>query len=181
MEQKKPDPPADPLPPRSPSLDRSESSLPPHLRPSVFEVPVTPDITRAAYDPFGSRGGDGTSESYFDQYHKDIDHELVASPGLVPTDLKGNFHAQVLAGAEGSKEFLRQLKIAVMGSRRESISEIRKTSPDLSLSGNIISATFNIPHSLKYRKGADWVSAAVFSRAPPSVVGAGRAKSGWWG
>ncbi|KAK1752893.1 trehalose-phosphatase [Echria macrotheca] len=156
MEQKKADPPADPPAVRPPPLDRSESSLPPHLRPSVTEVPVTPDITRAAYDPFGSTGGDGSSEGYFDQYHKDIDHALAASPGLVPTDLKGDFDAQVLAGAEGSKEFLRKLKIAVMGSRRESISEIRKTSPDLSLSGNIISATFNIPHSLKYRKGADW-------------------------
>lgn len=41
--------------------------------------------------------------------------------------------------------------------RRESLSEIRAANPDLALSGNIISATFNTPHSFKYRKGGDWV------------------------
>lgn len=42
--------------------------------------------------------------------------------------------------------------------RRESLSEIRASHPDLALSGNIISATFNIPHAFTYRKGGDWVS-----------------------
>jgi trehalose 6-phosphate synthase/phosphatase len=41
--------------------------------------------------------------------------------------------------------------------RRESLSEIRAANPDLALSGNIISATFNTPHSFVYRKGGDWV------------------------
>ncbi|GKU20121.1 unnamed protein product [Fusarium langsethiae] len=40
--------------------------------------------------------------------------------------------------------------------RRESLSEIRAANPDLALSGNIISATFNTPHSFVYRKGGDW-------------------------
>ncbi|KKA27334.1 hypothetical protein TD95_002300 [Thielaviopsis punctulata] len=41
--------------------------------------------------------------------------------------------------------------------RRESLSTIRAANPDLSLSGNVISATFNIPHSVKYRsKDGDW-------------------------
>ncbi|POR35315.1 Trehalose-phosphatase [Tolypocladium paradoxum] len=40
--------------------------------------------------------------------------------------------------------------------RRESLTEIRAANPDLALSGNIISATFNIPHALTYHKGADW-------------------------
>ncbi|KYK62057.1 putative trehalose-6-phosphate synthase/trehalose phosphatase [Drechmeria coniospora] len=40
--------------------------------------------------------------------------------------------------------------------RRESLSEIRAADPDLALTGNIISATFNIPHALTYHKGADW-------------------------
>ncbi|KAH7327801.1 family 20 glycosyltransferase [Stachybotrys elegans] len=39
---------------------------------------------------------------------------------------------------------------------RESLSDIRAANPDLLLSGNIISATFNIPHSFTYRKGGDW-------------------------
>lgn len=51
--------------------------------------------------------------------------------------------------------------------RRESLSEIRAANPDLALSGNIISATFNTPHAFKYRKGGDWVRA---SRALSSVL-----------
>lgn len=42
--------------------------------------------------------------------------------------------------------------------RRESLSEIRASNPDLALTGNIISATFTIPHSFAYKKGGDWVS-----------------------
>ncbi|KAJ6441410.1 trehalose-phosphatase [Purpureocillium lavendulum] len=40
--------------------------------------------------------------------------------------------------------------------RRQSLSEIRAANPDLALSGNIISATFNIPHALTYKKDGDW-------------------------
>ncbi|KAM3429036.1 hypothetical protein NHJ13734_008340 [Beauveria thailandica] len=40
--------------------------------------------------------------------------------------------------------------------RRESLSEILAANPELSLSGSIISAAFNIPHALTYRKGGDW-------------------------
>lgn len=43
--------------------------------------------------------------------------------------------------------------------RRESLSEIRAANPELSLTGNIISATFNIPHAVTYHKGGAWVSA----------------------
>lgn len=42
--------------------------------------------------------------------------------------------------------------------RRESLSDIRASNPDLALTGNIISATFTIPHSFAYRKGGEWVS-----------------------
>ncbi|KAJ4862659.1 glycosyltransferase family 20 domain-containing protein [Trichoderma breve] len=40
--------------------------------------------------------------------------------------------------------------------RRESLSEIRAANPELSLTGNIISATFNIPHAVTYHKGGAW-------------------------
>ncbi|KOS23365.1 Trehalose-phosphatase [Escovopsis weberi] len=40
--------------------------------------------------------------------------------------------------------------------RRESLSDIRSSHPELALSGNIISATFTIPHALTYQKGGDW-------------------------
>ncbi|KAK2061700.1 hypothetical protein LY76DRAFT_643718, partial [Colletotrichum caudatum] len=53
------------------------------------------------------------------------------------------------------RDILKRMTLAAMG-RRESLSQIRASNPDLQLSGNIISATFNIPHSLRYRKGSDW-------------------------
>lgn len=45
-----------------------------------------------------------------------------------------------------------------MGSNtdRDALMDIREANPDLALSGNIISATFNIPHMLSYRPGSDW-------------------------
>jgi trehalose 6-phosphate synthase/phosphatase len=162
MEQQKPDEgtrsPNDARPTR---LEHAESSLPPHFRPSNYEVPVTPGITREAYEsdhgtptPVAGQSREG---EYFSA--KDIDHALAASPGPIGVDIGAeDFQAKIIEGAENSKDFLRRLSFAVMGGRRDSISEIRKTSPNLSLTGNIISATFNIPHSLKYRKGADWVS-----------------------
>jgi trehalose 6-phosphate synthase/phosphatase len=198
MEQKKPDPKGAPAPSdaRPPRLERAESSLPPHFRPSNYEVPVTPGITREAYDseqdsptPVAGRSGES---GYFSA--KDIDHALAASPGPIGLDSgEENFEAKLAEGAEESKDFLRRLSLAVMGGRRESISEIRKTSPDLSLTGGIISATFNIPHSLKYRKGADWVSCSSFACFPlplslnqiswQAVVRFGGVvpRFGWWG
>lgn len=41
--------------------------------------------------------------------------------------------------------------------RRESLTEIKDAAPDLSLSGNVISATFVTPHHITYHKGGEWV------------------------
>ena len=172
MEQKK----ADPQPASQASTStvasrpavpsRNESSLPPHYRPSITEVPVTPGITREAYEPDFLAAGDGSVDpDYFAQGVSD--HAIAASPAPVrpvysPQD---SFNSLIAAGASESTEFLRRLNKAVMGDHRESISDIQKSSPSLGLSGNIISATFNIPHSLKYHKGTDWVSFMVLSPA----------------
>lgn len=165
MEQKKPDPPQpasqastskSTLAPHRPAVpSRNESLLPPHYRPSITEVPVTPGITREAYE-------DGSVHpDYFSQ--KVSDHAIAASPAPVRPAYSSqhSFNSLIAAGASESTEFLRRLNTAVMGDHRESISDIRKSSPSLGLSGNIISATFNIPHSLKYHKGTDWVSLTV--------------------
>ena len=50
-----------------------------------------------------------------------------------------------------------QPRLPTIMARRQSLSEIRASNPDLSLSGNIISATFNIPHNFTYQKSGDWV------------------------
>ncbi|KAK7700957.1 hypothetical protein SLS64_010551 [Diaporthe eres] len=52
-------------------------------------------------------------------------------------------------------DILRRMSKASRG-RRQTLSEIKSAFPALSLSGNVISATFNMPHSLRYRKGNDW-------------------------
>jgi trehalose 6-phosphate synthase/phosphatase len=159
--------PAENNPPRPGVPDRAESSLPPHLRPSVIEVPVTPGITREAYESESSdkaNGADGAEHpepGYFSRH--DVDHALAASPAPDTTNREGqSFQNKIDTGVQESTEFMRRLSIAVMHPptetpAAESMSDIRSISPDLALTGNIISATFNIPHSVKYRKGDDWV------------------------
>ena len=58
-----------------------------------------------------------------------------------------------------SKKRQKTSSATVMEATQETMAAIREKNPDLALSGNVISVTFNIPHSLEYRKGADWVSA----------------------
>jgi trehalose 6-phosphate synthase/phosphatase len=163
--------PAEPNNARPVVPERADSFLPPHLRPSVTEVPVTPDITEANGKSDGAAGVVG-EPGYFSRH--DVDHAIAASPGPDSTNREGQtFQNKIDTGAKEGTDFMKRLSVAVMGSptniapslapgpeistpSRESMSDIRAISPDLALTGNIISATFNIPHSLKYRKGADW-------------------------
>jgi trehalose 6-phosphate synthase/phosphatase len=129
-----------------------KSPYPPPIDSSVTAEPlpfeaVTPGIQPSTYLSHSSSGSD--SPSYFSQ----SDHRLItAEPGTIAQS-----PSEAAAGATSVGEILRRMSLATMG-RRESLTEIRATNPDLALSGNIISAAFNIPHSFKYRKGADWVS-----------------------
>ncbi|KAK4164658.1 putative glycosyltransferase [Cladorrhinum sp. PSN259] len=139
--------------PIRPTPERNDSFLPPHLRASVTEVPVTPDISQDTYNS-GTSDPETAPEGYFNRAA--IDHAIASSPAPQNTAQEGqSFETKVAVGAQEGKDWLKRLGLAAMG-RRESLSDIRAISPDLALSGNIISATFNIPHSLKYRKGADW-------------------------
>lgn len=156
-----------PIPSRPAVPDRGESSLPPHLRPSVTRVPVTPGITRETYESESSDKSSGAAATeapgrpegsdYFSR--RSVDHALAASPLPGVTNQEGqSFQNKVDIGAQEGTNFLRRLSAAAIGAApAETMSDIRAMSPELALSGNIISATFNIPHSLKYRKGADWV------------------------
>lgn len=164
---------AQPVPTRPGVPERSETFLPPHLRASVTNVPVTPGITREAYeseqsDRSGGAEGPRIAEpgGYFTR--READHAIAASPDRETTNQTGqSFQSKIDTGAQEGKDFLRRLSVAAMGSAgsgsgsMESLSDVRATHPDLALTGNIISATFNIPHSLKYRKGSDWVSAIL--------------------
>jgi trehalose 6-phosphate synthase/phosphatase len=98
----------------------------------------------------GSDSADHEGQSYFSSSDRNV---VTSEPELIPQS-----PSEAAAGAQSGADILRRMSLVAMG-RRESLSEIRAANPDLSLSGNIISATFNIPHAFKYRKGTDWVSA----------------------
>jgi len=141
--------------------ERAESALPPNLRQSVTAVPVTPGIGLSTYSSGDESLGpkklgqarQGTPGGYF--------HNQSQKPVASPDPIDDNTALQDKTGSESGADLLRRMSRPTMSGRRESISEYRAANPDLPLSGNIISATFNIPHTLRYHKGSAWVSCLV--------------------
>ncbi|KAL2268031.1 hypothetical protein VTJ83DRAFT_2877 [Remersonia thermophila] len=119
------------------------------------EVPVTPGITKEAYESEAAeQNGDALRTDYFSRHQ--ADHAMAPSPALNPSAFEGQpFEKQLETGVREGVDYLRRVSEAALHPS-ESLSDIRAICPDLSLTGNIISATFNIPHTVKYRKGADW-------------------------
>lgn len=126
-----------------PILPASQASIHPGLHPSVTNVPVTPGIEAGEY----ASGSSGVDE---DSYFKRDIHRLrmAQSP------------SEAASGAKTNQEILRRMSFGGTRGRRESLSDVdpRAAHPSLGLSGGLISATFCIPHSLRFRKGADWVN-----------------------
>lgn len=103
---------------------------PPQSTDLSFEA-VTPGIDPRAYlAKSETRRGDGPNSSYFSRA------DTVISPQ-----------------SQARNSLVRQPTME----RLESLSDIRAANPDLHLSGNIISATFNAPHAFTYRKNGQWV------------------------
>jgi trehalose 6-phosphate synthase/phosphatase len=125
-------------------LGRQES-VHPGRRPSLTEVPVTPGIDLGEYNSGSSTG----EPSYFTHNINNLRNAMAQSP------------SDAASGAKSHHEILRRMSLSSPGlQRKESLVDVdpRAANPSLGLSGGVISATFCIPHSLKYRKGADWVS-----------------------
>jgi trehalose 6-phosphate synthase/phosphatase len=120
-----------------------QESVHPGLRPSLTKVPVTPGIHPGEYTP----GKSGDSPSYFSHDISKVRETMAQSP------------SDAASGAKSNQEILRRMSLAGGLKRQDSLNEIdpRAANPSLGLSGGVISATFCIPHSLQYRKGADWV------------------------
>lgn len=140
-----------------PSLNErtaTESSLPPHHRLSLIAIPVTPGIEVRTYFQESGRSSQA-SGSYF---HFRPPNEVAASPDSLDDNTMSSSSPQGTADAASMSghDILRRMSRSSRG-RRESLSDIRAAYPSLPLTGNVISATFSMPHSLKYRKGADWV------------------------
>jgi trehalose 6-phosphate synthase/phosphatase len=127
-------------------LHQGQGSLATSLR--FAAEAATPGIHLSTYQPEATPQDEiFETPSYFSQ----ADRPISAEPEAIATSPR-----EAAAGAKTGQDILRRMSLAAMG-RRESLSEIRSGNPDLALSGNIISATFNIPHAFRYRKGADWV------------------------
>lgn len=142
------------------SSDESDD-LPPHFRSSIVNIPVTPGIGKTTYFSHESSRDNGKhnkqdagSPSYFSIPHADD----VASPDPLDNEMAAVTPDGGDSAPISGHDILRRMSKSSRN-RRESVDDIRSAYPSLSLSGNVISATFNMPHSLKYRKGADWVSA----------------------
>ncbi|KAJ0311317.1 uncharacterized protein N0V96_009128 [Colletotrichum fioriniae] len=145
----------------------------PVLRSIALSDAVTPGIHQHTYNSAdSSRAQSPSGSSYFppsnytthddDSHHQqpptsnsnNITSNPTSSPANAATNTTTTNNSKV-PPSPGPGDILKRMTLAAMG-RRESLSQIRSANPDLQLSGNIISATFNIPHSLKYRKGSDW-------------------------
>lgn len=120
-------------PPRPLAPQRGES-LHPGQHPDITNVPVTPGIDVGEY---GS-GDKHSGSSYF---------------GSDMARLRGQ-----MSQAETGKDLLKKMTLSSKDQTPEVEPDPKTANPSLSLSGSVISATFCIPHSLEYRKGADWVS-----------------------
>lgn len=137
-----------------------ESPLPPALDDSITQVPVTPGIHGSTY--FDTGRDDDKDDDYDERgerrgYFGPQMRDMVSSPvGLGLGDDGLGPQAADPASAP-DPEIRKRIGMPRAATRKESLTNIRALNPDLSLSGNIISATFNIPYSLEYRKGADWV------------------------
>ncbi|CAK7229926.1 hypothetical protein SCUCBS95973_007396 [Sporothrix curviconia] len=143
-------------------------NLPPHERDAVTRVPVTPDFDADAVTTPALHSYTHTHDGHADSTRPAAEDDP-ADP-VSPSDKQAAPVAGILGNSKSGADLLRNAlqnnvktasktatTTASMANRRSSLTDIRNSNPDLALSGNIISATFNIPHSLNYRKGADWV------------------------
>jgi trehalose 6-phosphate synthase/phosphatase len=123
----------------------------PGLRSSLVNVPVTPGIHLGEYASESSSGGSRPTTGYFQHDISKLRETMAQSP------------TEAASGATSNRDILRRMSLTGGRKRTHSIAEIdpRAANPTLSLSGGIISATFCIPYSLQYRKGADWVSTPI--------------------
>ncbi|KAI0436789.1 trehalose-phosphatase [Xylaria telfairii] len=144
--------------PAESSSEDSSPNLPPHKRTANINVPVTPDIHRATYQtPALQRSADTESQGYFTKDPRT--HDRSGRPDLqhqAPDDTGApSFLSDLIRGAMSGEEMLRRMSQAVVGGN-ESISDIKAVAPDLGLTGNIISATFTAPHTIKYHNNGEW-------------------------
>lgn len=134
----------------------TDSPLAPHQRTAADDIPVTPGEGLRTYEAESVLPGrePAGSSSYFSTnpggYNANSQDSLDDDMAVQSPEADG-------AAALSGEDILRRMSQSSRG-RRETVGDVKAAWPSLPLSGDIISATFNMPHSLKYRKGEDWVS-----------------------
>lgn len=137
-----------------------EEDLPAHQRQSVTSIPVTPGIHSSTYSHASNQSRtQSESPNYFSRNPEQADRRPSKVPEADESSQAGTGGAssptEASRGTMSGQEVLRRMSLSSRG-RRESISDIKAAVPDLALTGNIISATFTLPYSLKYRNGGEW-------------------------
>ncbi|KAI2631227.1 trehalose-phosphatase [Xylaria nigripes] len=130
------------------TFDNHSPDLLAHQRLANITIPVTPDIHRATYQtPASQRYCDAECLDYFTlDLNKNDCSFKVGDKGQPPNE------TDLLKGAMSGEEVP---SLAAKGPR-DSIADILSKAPDLGLTGNIISATFTAPHSIKYHTNGEW-------------------------
>lgn len=118
-------------------------SIHPGLHPSLRDIPVTP-----AFE-LGETTEGQKPASYFAA-------DLRRLRGIME-DPVAQSDGAADAGASSNADVLRRMSLSRTNTAPEVEADPRTANPELGLSGGIISATFCIPHSVKLRKGSDWV------------------------
>lgn len=159
--------------PEQPSLAARDPSRPYSPTGSTHsESPVGGQASRAAAAAYAATPGINLT-TYHSPQPDTEDHDVGGYFSRNPSVVASSHHlsqASLLAQSSASRaasgtDLLKRATTARMG-HNETLDEIRAANPDLTVSGNIISATFNMPHSFNYRKGSDWVR-PVSRTAPP--------------
>jgi trehalose 6-phosphate synthase/phosphatase len=150
----------------APLLPTRPESVHPGLRPSLTKVPVTPGISLGEYNSRTPLD----EPSYFSHDISKLRNSMAQSP------------SDAASGAKSHHDILRRMSLTSGLQRRESLADIdpRADNPSLGLSGGVISATFCIPHSLQYRKGADWVRNSSPARLDLADYNLGIEHSSWY-
>lgn len=130
-------------PPLPNALESPESGHP-ALQAGVVDTPVTPGIGPGAYDATPAASPPSATPAFAEELAR---RNIVESGG------------EAAQGQESNQDILRRISLSGIANRRDSVKEMdpRAANPSLGLSGGVISATFCIPHALKFTKGSEWV------------------------
>lgn len=138
----------------------TESFLPPHQQQAINTVPVTPGIALETYKDESSQDHQDSagSPNYFSlNPARDSARDNATTPDFLDDNMAAQSPEGDAANSMSGHDILRRMSASQSHrGRRETVGDVMAAFPSLPLSGNAISATFNMPHSLKYRKGADW-------------------------